>query len=206
MGPGKIRRGSSPSAPPRSSDLIRFLVAMAVVAAALAGCGGGGDKDKRSDLPAAPENIEFSTPTFKDGGAIPAANTCDGAGKPPTIVWRALPAGAIELVLVVEDPDAPDGTFTHWTAWGISASTGAGLAPDGQFPAGLKEGKNSAGKLGWTPPCPPKGDDAHHYVFNLYALRADLGLDAGAKPDEVRAAIKKQAVARGGRIGTFKRG
>src|SRR3954463_13430817 len=114
----------------------RKLVASAVVAAALAGCGGGNDKDKQSDLPAAPENIQFSTPTFKDGGAIPKANTCDGAGKPPTIVWRALPAGSIELVLVVEDADAP---FTHWTAWGISASTGAGLAPDGQFPAGLKE-------------------------------------------------------------------
>ncbi|HEY6891942.1 MAG TPA: YbhB/YbcL family Raf kinase inhibitor-like protein [Solirubrobacter sp.] len=182
----------------------RALLASVVVAAALAGCGGGNDKDKQSDLPAAPENIEFSTPNFKNGGAIPKANTCDGAGKPPTIVWRALPAGSIELVLVVEDPDAPDGTFTHWTAWGISAQSGAGLAPDGQFPAGLKEGKNSAGKVGWTPPCPPKGDDAHHYTFSFYALNKGLTLEPGASPEAVRAELKG-ALGRGTFTGTYKR-
>jgi Raf kinase inhibitor-like YbhB/YbcL family protein len=182
-----------------------LLAAACVLAVALAGCGGGNDDDKqKSDLPAAPRNIEFSTPNFKNGGAIPKDLTCDGASRKPTIVWRALPPGSIELVLVVEDPDAPDGTFTHWTAWGISASSGAGLAPDGQFPAGLKEGENSAGKTGWTPPCPPKGDDAHHYTFSLYALPKGLTLEPGAKPDAVRAALKG-TLGRGTFTGTYKR-
>jgi hypothetical protein len=173
------------------------------VAAALAGCGGGGEKAD-SDLPAAPDTIQFTTPAFKDGGAIPAANTCDGAGKPPTIVWRGLPSGSIELVLVVEDPDAPDGTFTHWTVWGIAASTGAGLAPDGQFPAGAKDGKNSAGKTGWTPPCPPKGDDEHQYTFSIYALPKGTSLEPGAEPEAVRALLK-DALGRGTFTGTYKR-
>jgi Raf kinase inhibitor-like YbhB/YbcL family protein len=180
----------------------RALVAAALAAVALASC--GGDEEKQSNLPAAPENIEFSTPTFKDGGPIPAANTCDGAGTPPTIAWRALPAGSIELVLIVEDPDAKDGPFTHWTAWGIAASTGAGLAPDGKFPAGLKEGKNSANQNGWTPPCPPKGDPAHRYVFSFYALDKGLTLEPGATPEQVRATLKG-ALGRGTFTGTYKR-
>ena len=204
MGARTIRAGNSPTARPRSSGLVRGFLALAFVGAALAGCGGGSDKDKQSDLPAAPENIEFSTPNFKNGAPIPKELTCDGAGTKPTIVWRALPAGAVELVLVVEDPDAPDGTFTHWTAWGISASSGAGLAPSGQFPAGLKEGTNSAGKLGWTPPCPPKGDDAHHYTFSFYALGKGLTLEPGASPAAVRSVLKG-ALGRGTFTGTYQR-
>jgi Raf kinase inhibitor-like YbhB/YbcL family protein len=180
----------------------RALVAAALVAAALAGCGGS-DDSKKSDLPASPDTISFSTPNFKDGAAIPVANTCDGAGTPPTIVWRALPPGSVELVMIVEDPDA-DSTFTHWTVWRIAASTGAGLAPDGKFPAGYVEGKNSAGKVGWTPPCPPKGDDAHHYTFSLYALPKGTSLEPGAEPAAVRALLKG-ALGRGTFTGTYKR-
>jgi Raf kinase inhibitor-like YbhB/YbcL family protein len=180
----------------------RALVAAALAAAALAGCGGG-DDEKKSDLPAAPDTISFSTPNFEDGAAIPAANTCDGAGTPPTIVWRAVPPGSVELVMVVEDPDAKS-TFTHWTVWRIAASTGAGLAPDGQFPAGFVEGKNSSGKTGWTPPCPPKGEDAHHYTFSLYALPKGTSLEPGAEPEAVRALLKG-ALGRGTFTGTYKR-
>jgi len=178
----------------------RAVVAAALVAVALAGC--GGDDEKKSDLPAVPNTIQFTTPAFKDGAAIPAANTCDGAGKPPTIVWRGLPPGVIELVMIVEDTDAK--SFTHWTVWRIAASSGAGLAPDGEFPAGFVEGKNSAGKTGWTPPCPPEGDDAHHYTFSLYALPKGTSLEAGAEPDAVRALLK-DALGRGTFTGTYKR-
>jgi Raf kinase inhibitor-like YbhB/YbcL family protein len=204
VGTSGIRGGGSPSAPPRSSDLLRGFVALACAAAALAGCGGGNDDKQKSDLPTASANIEFSTPNFKNGGAIPKDLTCDGAGKKPTIVWRALPDGAVELVLVVEDPDAPNGTFTHWTAWGIAAFSGAGLAPDGKFPAGMKEGKNSAGTVGWTPPCPPKGDAAHHYTFSFYALNKGVTLDPGASPEAVRGVLKG-ALGRGTFTGTYKR-
>jgi Raf kinase inhibitor-like YbhB/YbcL family protein len=141
------------------------------------------------------------TPAWQDGGAIPVANTCDGAGKPPTLAWRGLPAGSVELVLVVHDPDAG---FTHWTAYGIPASSGGGLAPDGKWPAGTKYGENSAGEDGWTPPCPPEGDDPHHYTFTLYALKTATGLEDGASPDDVRAKLAG-ALGRGTFTGTYRR-
>jgi Raf kinase inhibitor-like YbhB/YbcL family protein len=177
-------------------------LAAGCIAVALAGC--GGDDKPKETLPAAPDTIDFSTPAFKDGGAIPKAFTCDGAGKKPTLAYRALPEGAIELVLLVQDPDAPDGTFTHWTAWHIAAAPGGGLAPDGEFPAGFKEGKNSAGEDGWTPPCPPEGDDAHRYVFSIYALNRGLTLEPGASAEDVAAQLTG-ALARGTFTGTYKR-
>jgi phosphatidylethanolamine-binding protein (PEBP) family uncharacterized protein len=103
------------------------------------------------------------------------------------------------MVLLVED-----GTYTHWTTYGLSAAGGSGLAPDGRFPAGAKEGENSAGEQGWTPPCPPEGDDAHTYMFALYALPKATGLEAGASPAEVRAAVEG-ALGRGTFTGTYKR-
>jgi Raf kinase inhibitor-like YbhB/YbcL family protein len=163
--------------------------------ALLAGCGG-----ETKPLPAAPASIQVATPDFEDGAPIPRALTCDGAGAAPTITWRDV-RGAAELVLFVEDTDAG---FTHWTAYRISAASGSGEAPHGQFPAGTKYGKNSAGKTGWTPPCPPKGDDAHHYLFTLYALKDPSGLAGAADPDDVRAKLAG-AVARGTFTGTYAR-
>jgi len=172
----------------------------AVLALALltAGCGGG--SEKADPLPAAPDTLKLASPNFKNGGAIPVELTCDGAGKAPTITWREA-IGATELVLFVQDTDAD---FTHWTAYGISAAGGSGLAPDGQFPTGTKYGKNSAGKTGWAPPCPPKGDDPHHYVFTMYAVKDATALPDGATPDEVLAKVKG-AVAKGSFTGTYER-
>ena len=176
---------------------------LAALLVAAAGCGGD-DKPAQSTLPDAPAAMKLASPQIKDGGAIPKELTCDGAGKTPTITWREAPADeAVELVLVVEDPDAKDG-FIHWTAYGLTAATGSGLAPDGQFPAGTKYGKNSAGKTGWTPPCPPEGDDAHRYIFSMYALKDATGLPDGASPDDVLAKLKG-AVAKGTFTGTYKR-
>jgi Raf kinase inhibitor-like YbhB/YbcL family protein len=178
---------------------------LAALAAAAAGCGGGNDDNRKPELPAAPDTIALSTPEFKDGGAIPSRLTCDGAGTPPTIAWRGLdPAKGAEAVFVVEDPDAPGGTFTHWTVYGIPTATGSGLAAHGEFPTGVRNGRNSAGKAGWTPPCPPKGDDAHHYTFALYELKQGSTLKPGASPEEVRALLKG-AVARGTFTGTYRR-
>jgi Raf kinase inhibitor-like YbhB/YbcL family protein len=179
------------------ADPRRGAVGALVALALVAGCGGG---TKTKPLPSAPDTIQLGTPDFEDGGPIPRALTCDGAGTAPTITWRDV-HGATELVLFVDDTDAG---FTHWTAYDISAAGGSGLAPHGQFPTGTKYGKNSAGKIGWTPPCPPKGDDPHHYVFTLYALNDASALPAGAEPDEVRAKLAR-AVARGTFTGTYAR-
>jgi Raf kinase inhibitor-like YbhB/YbcL family protein len=168
----------------------------------IAGCGGGGDKAVEP-APDAPPGIELTSPAFDAGQPIPAKYTCERKETSPPLQWADVPDGTKSLALLVEDPDAPGGTYTHWTVYGIPARTRSFAA--GKAPKGSTQGENSFGDDRYGGPCPPKGD-AHHYVFNLYALRADLGLDAGAKPDEVRAAIKQQAVARGRLIGTFKRG
>jgi Raf kinase inhibitor-like YbhB/YbcL family protein len=168
----------------------------------VAGCGGG---DKAAEpAPDAPPGIELTSPAFAAGQPIPAKYTCESNETSPPLRWADVPDGTKSLALLVEDPDAPGGTYTHWTVYGIPPATRR--FEEGKAPPGSTQGENSFGDDRYGGPCPPKGDRAHHYVFNLYALRADLGLDANAKPDDVRAAIKKQAVARGRLIGTFKRG
>jgi Raf kinase inhibitor-like YbhB/YbcL family protein len=168
----------------------------------VAGCGGG-DKGLEP-APDAPPGIELSSSAFRAGGAIPAKYTCDGGETSPPLAWADVPDGTKSLALLVDDPDAPGGTYTHWTVYAIPPATRR--FDTGKAPKGSTQGENSFGDDRYGGPCPPKGDDAHHYVFSLYALRADLGLKPGAKPDDVRAAIKKQALARGRLIGTFKRG
>lgn len=86
------------------------------------------------------------------------------------------------------DPDAPGGTFVHWTRWGSSTV-----------------GKNSFGKLGYSGPCPPRGDKPHHYVITVYALRRPLGLAAGSSPDQVIAAVRRAAFASGSVTGLYGR-
>jgi len=137
------------------------------------------------------------TSAWRDGATIPVRYTCSGAGARPPVTWRGVPRRARELVLVVTDPDAPGGRFVHWTAYGI--------APDAHaLPSRVREGRNSAGKNGWTPPCPPKGDRPHRYVFALYALARRSGLAPGAEPDRVIGALRG-ALARGALVGRFGR-
>ena len=169
----------------------------------VAGCGGGGDK-AAEPAPDAPPGIELTSPAFQPGQPIPAKYTCNGGDTSPRLEWADVPDATKSLALLVEDPDAPGGTYTHWTVFNIPAT--ARRFDEGKPPKGSTQGENSFGDDRYGGPCPPKGDDAHHYVFNLYALRAELKLNQGAKPDDVRAAIKKQALARGRLIGTFKRG
>lgn len=165
-----------------------------IVVALLAGCGGGGERLKGDALPAKPQRaLEVSSPAFRDGGELPRAFTCDGAGKEPRIVVGRLPEGTRELALVVTDPDAPGGTFVHLTRYGL-APNGSG----GPLPGSGKEGHNSGGDDGWTAACPPKGDGAHHYRFTVYALAKPTGLDAGAEPGDVIAALRKAGILAGG--------
>jgi Raf kinase inhibitor-like YbhB/YbcL family protein len=163
-----------------------WLLAVAVLAA---GCGDG---DRLSDeLPRAPAALRVSSPAFIDGSRLPQRYTCDGAGEEPPVQAGTVPASTSELVLVVSDPDAPGGTFVHVTRYGINPRG------DGSVDQGGREGSNSAGETGWTAPCPPKDDGPHRYVWSVYALRDASGLDAGAEPDEVVAALDDGVLARG---------
>ena len=177
----------------------RRLAWLLALACLLAGCGGG--KKASAPPPAAPAQITLSSPAFAANATIPTRYTCSGAGASPPLRWSGVPSGTRELTLVVEDPDA--GNFVHWIVLRIPPATKE--IPAGQPPAGSVETKNSFGKRGWGPPCPPKGKAAHHYVFALYATRAPLGLDAGASPDDVDKALQRTALARGTLTATFGR-
>jgi Raf kinase inhibitor-like YbhB/YbcL family protein len=161
-----------------------------IVVIAVAGCGGG--ERLSEDLPQSSAALRVSSPAFIDGARLARRYTCDGAGEEPPVQAGRVPAGTSELVLVVSDPDAAGGAFVHVTRYGLSPRG------DGSVDHGGREGANSAGKDGWTPPCPPKGDDAHRYVWTVYALRDETGLAAGAEPAEVAAALRDGVLASGG--------
>ena len=150
---------------------------MSLLALSLAGCGGGGSGEG-TGLERGPTISGFA---FSPGSAVAEGHpidvrfTCDGDNLSPALAWEGVPEGTAELALVVEDPDAPGGTFTHWLAYGIAPST-TSLSAGGR-PA--LEGKNDSGGTGYTGPCPPGGAE-HHYVFRLLALHAPSGLEAGA--------------------------
>jgi Raf kinase inhibitor-like YbhB/YbcL family protein len=160
--------------------------------AALVLAAGCGDGDRLSgDLPRAPAALRVTSPAFIDGSRLPQRYTCDGAGDEPPVQAGTVPTRTSELVLVVSDPDAPGGTYVHVTRYGISPR-GAGSVDEGG-----REGRNSAGEVGWTAPCPPKGDEAHRYVWAVYALRDATALDAGAKPRDVLAELGEGVLASG---------
>ena len=168
---------------------VLLLLASAVLAA---GCGGdGAARLSGDDLPRTPAALRVSSPAFIDGSRLPPRYTCDGAGEEPPVQAGTVPAGTSELVLVVSDPDAPGGTYVHLTRSGLSPRG------DGTVARGGVEGRNSAGEIGWTAPCPPKGDGAHRYVWSVYALRDPSGIDAGADPGEVSAALRAGVLASG---------
>ena len=171
---------------------MRAAIVCLALAALAAGCGGsGGQRLDTGGLPAAPARLHVSSYAFIDGSRLPQRYTCDGAGDEPPVKAGTVPAGTQELVLIVSDPDAPGGTFVHLTRYGLSPRG------DGSVDHGGVEGRNSAGSIGWTPPCPPKGDKAHRYVWSVYALRDPSNLKRGAKPDEVTAALDKGVLASG---------
>jgi Raf kinase inhibitor-like YbhB/YbcL family protein len=180
---------------------ISFVIGL-MLAAALAGCGSSA-KGGVGSPPAAPNRISLSSDAFADGRTIPKDYTCDGERLTPPLAWSGVPSNARSLALVMEDPDAPGGTFVHWTLFGITTEIDS-LAP-GEIPQDAIEGQNSFGRRGYGAPCPPQGDKPHHYVVILYALRRPLALGKGAAPNDVIAAIKGTAIARGELTGRYGR-
>ena len=163
-----------------------------MLAALAAGCGGDdGEQGDAGKLPADPARLHVSSSAFTEGSRLAQRYTCDGEGDEPAVQAGTVPPSTRELVLVVSDPDAPDGTYVHVTRFGLSRFG------DGSVDHGGQEGRNSSGSTGWTPPCPPEGDAAHRYVWSVYALRDPSGLKSGATPDEVTAALRQGVLANG---------
>jgi hypothetical protein len=143
--------------------------------------------------------INLTSSDLKDG-KVPAAQTCDGVNVSPQLSWNAPPAGTKSLALVVADPDAPSGTFTHWVLFNLpptERSLPEGVPQSDQLSTGARQGGNDFGKTGYGGPCPPHNSE-HRYIFTLYALDTLLDLPAGASRSQVEAAMKGHILAHGG--------
>ena len=150
-----------------------------------------------------------SSTAFKEGERIPRKYTCDGEDVSPQLSWSPPPPKTVELALICDDPDAPRGRFVHWVLYGLPASIGSlpEAAPTTEMLpqlGGAKQGKNSAGRLGYTGPCPPAGP-AHHYHFILYALEAKIALKPAATEKEVRAAMEGHVLGQAELVGLYSR-
>ncbi len=162
----------------------------------------------RPVLQGLPRTVQLLTPAWSDGGAIPPRHAGRGVGDnvSPALSWRGAPHSAVELVLVMQDPDVPlPRPFTHLCAFGVDPGRGGfpegGLSPDGA--RDVLFGRNTAGPPGYAGPRALPGHERHAYHLQLFALRAPSGLTADARLAEVRSVVERLAVARGDLVGTF---
>jgi Raf kinase inhibitor-like YbhB/YbcL family protein len=171
----------------------------ALLLTVLASC--GADKDGRGETNLA--KLDLASTAFADGRPIPAQYTCDGANRSPGLSWGEPPAGTKSFALILDDPDAPGGTFRHWGLYDIPSTTR--FIGEGQS-KGVKA-LNDFGKDEYGGPCPPPGHGPHRYHLKLYALDvARLVLDPNASVNDaksVEAAARKHAIAKGELVGTY---
>ena len=184
--------------------LLRIAPVLALVG--LASCGAS-DRAANQNGEGTVENaiqtkLSLTSDAFQSGEPIPVYHTCDGGNRSPPLSWGDPPEGTKSFALVVDDPDAPSGTFRHWGAFDIPASTRRLNA--GQS-AGV-QARNDFGDSGYGGPCPPKGHGPHHYHFKLFALDTEaLGLSAGASVAVVESSARQHALAEGELVGTYER-
>jgi Raf kinase inhibitor-like YbhB/YbcL family protein len=150
--------------------------------------------------------LEVTTPSFGDGSPIPARHVADH-NVSPALAWRGVPAQTREVVVLVEDPDAPaPKAFVHWSVYGVSprvTSLPEGVGTATVLPEGATEGKNSLGETGFFGPKPPRGHGIHHYHFQVFALDAPLGLGPGVDRDALVEAMRGHVLAQGDVVGTY---
>jgi Raf kinase inhibitor-like YbhB/YbcL family protein len=152
-------------------------------------------------------SFQLSTTAFAEGQAIPKKFTCDGPDVSPPLTWKNPPAAAKSLALIVDDPDAPTGTWVHWLIFNIPASMRdlpEGVEKTEQVAGGALQGRNDFPKIGYNGPCPPPGKP-HRYFFKLYALDRTLDLKAGATKADVEGATKGHILAETQIIGRYAR-
>jgi Raf kinase inhibitor-like YbhB/YbcL family protein len=170
---------------------------------AMAACKGGG-----GEVLAPPgttmQTLTVTSRSFPSDGEIPVDYTCDGADRSPELTWSAPPAGTQSFAVVVEDPDAASGTFTHWVVYNVSADTRS--LPEAVDPAtvGGASGLNDFKRPGYGGPCPPHME-IHHYSFRVFALNAPLGGGPELSRDALDSAMSGHVLAAGTLVGAFSR-
>ncbi|MGQ0712094.1 MAG: YbhB/YbcL family Raf kinase inhibitor-like protein [Gemmatimonadaceae bacterium] len=155
--------------------------------------------------------LTIESSAFAQGAGIPRQYTCDAEDVSPPVRWAGLPAKTRSLVLIVDDPDAPDPAapkrvYVHWVLYDIPTSA-TGIGEDGEVAvvkAGARQGKNDWERTGYGGPCPPIG--RHRYFFKLYALDTMLGDLGAATKGEVEKAMQGRVLESGELMGTYQRG
>jgi Raf kinase inhibitor-like YbhB/YbcL family protein len=145
--------------------------------------------------------MELTSTAFTGGQPIPQRHSCEGEDLSPPLAWTDVPEGATSLALIVDDPDAPGGPFTHWLGWGLDPAAG-GL---GEGEAAPVEGRNDFGATGYRGPCPPPGHGPHRYFFRLHALGDELELEPGAGRAGLEQALAGRSVSVTELMGTYER-
>lgn len=151
--------------------------------------------------------ITVTSTAFSAGTSIPVKFTGQGNDISPNLAWSGAPPSVKSYVLVCDDPDAPGGTWVHWTMWNIppsATSLPAGVASDATLADGSIQGVTSFGRHGYGGPMPPKGN-AHHYYFRMYALDTLLTLDTSASRAQLDKAMQGHVLSQGQLMGTYQR-
>ncbi|OUL36857.1 hypothetical protein BV372_05220 [Nostoc sp. T09] len=152
--------------------------------------------------------MEIRSSAFFIGNTIPFKYTCDGDDISPPIYWQDPPQGTQSFALILDDPDAPKQTFTHWVVYNIPADNRElpeGITQEPKLPNGGVQGKNSFGKLGFGGPCPPPKHGAHRYFFKIFALDQSLDLPPGATKEELLQAMEGHVLDKAEVMGRYAR-
>ena len=152
-----------------------------------------------------PVKFALHSTSFQANGEIPSKFTCSGSNVSPELSWSNGPSGTQSFVLIMSDPDAPSGDFTHWLVYDIPAMTKElteAASQNGTLPTPAGEGRNDFGKAGYGGPCPPPGKP-HRYVFRLYALGSKLKLRPGGSRSQVEQALQGHVLAQAELAGRY---
>ena len=188
----------------------RNLAITILLSVALAGCSTGPrplpPQPPVNQSPDQKNEIKVTSVAFQQGQPIPRQYTCAGVNISPPLEWSGLPKTAKTIAIVVNDPDAPGGSWIHWVLYNVPADN-IGFVENVPMSETLKaggfQGKNDFGKIGYGGPCPPSG--THRYFFKLYAVDAELPLKAGATWPELEKALDDHVVGQGQLMGTYSR-
>lgn len=145
--------------------------------------------------------MEILSPAFEESQPIPKKYSCEGENVSPPLNFGDIPVGTKSLALIVEDPDAPNGTFDHWVVWNLDPVDEL----DEDTSIRMNQGENGFGVTEYKGPCPPAGK-SHRYYFKVYALDMKLDLQDGASKDELLNAMEGHIIGNAKLMGTYKRG
>ena len=151
--------------------------------------------------------MNLTSDAFQGGEMIPKQFTCDGPDISLALCWVDSPADTLRFALIVDDPDAPAGTWVHWLLYdlaGDNKSLAENVPKEDTLANGARQGRNDFGRIGYGGPCPPPGKP-HRYFFKLYALDTEVGLEAGATKAEVEQAIEGHVLAKAELMGRYGR-